>query len=132
MAERCAKGIAIPHPESTVEEIPQVGPRRPVIRKSKAGRRRAIVLLLVYVVMVLHYAHWKSTGRTLSPVEPSESMRFSQSGVVNAGLLFFALSIGSTLLFGRWFCGWGCHVVALQDGSRWLLSKIGIRPRAVN
>jgi ferredoxin len=132
MASRCAKGTAIPHPESTAEEASPVALRRPAIRKSKAGRRRAIVLLLVQVVIVLHIVQWKSTGSTLSPLEPSESMKFSQSGVVNAGLLFFALSIGSTLLFGRWFCGWGCHVVALQDGSRWLLAKMGIRPRAVN
>ena len=127
MAASCAKRTAIDHPE-----LPVLDERRSVIRKTKAGPRRAIVLLLVQAAIAVHVAHWMSTGRTLSPLEPSESMQFSKSSVVNAGLIFFALSIGSTLLLGRWFCGWGCHVVALQDGSRWLLSKIGIRPRAVN
>jgi tetratricopeptide (TPR) repeat protein len=127
MAGRCAKSTAIANPE-----LPILDDRRRVIRKSGAGPRRAIVLLLVQAAIAVHVAHWMSTGRTLSPLEPSESMQFSKSGVVNAGLVFFALSIGSTLLLGRWFCGWGCHVVALQDGSRWLLSKIGVRPRAVN
>jgi polyferredoxin len=34
-------------------------------------------------------------------------------------------------VFGRWFCGWACHVVALQDASAWLLGKFGLRPRPV-
>src|SRR6478609_6652834 len=121
MAGRCAKSTAIANPE-----LQLVDERRPVIRKSRAGPRRAIVLLLVQAAIAVHVAHWMSTGRTLSPVEPSESMQFSKSGVVNAGLVFFALSIGSTLLFGRWFCGWGCHGVAqapvsmrLTTGSFW-------------
>ncbi len=132
MASRCAKTIAVPHPETSAGELPILESGRTPIRTSRAGPRRAIVLLLVQAAIAVHVAHWMSTGRTLSPLEPSESMQFSKSGVVNAGLVFFALSIGSTLLLGRWFCGWGCHVVALQDGSRWLLSKIGVRPRAVN
>ncbi|MEM6570517.1 MAG: tetratricopeptide repeat protein, partial [Planctomycetota bacterium] len=30
---------------------------------------------------------------------------------------------------GRWFCGWACHLVALQDLSRAFLIRIGLRPR---
>src|SRR5690349_7539901 len=127
MAARCArdKGLAdLP--------LPVLDERRSVIRKSKAGPRRALVLLLVQALIAVHIGHWMATGRTMTPLEPSESMRFSQASVVNAGLVFFALSIASTLVLGRWFCGWACHVVALQDGSRWLLEKLGIRPRMVN
>jgi len=36
-----------------------------------------------------------------------------------------------TLIFGRFFCGWACHVVAYQDLCAWLLGKLGARPRAV-
>lgn len=56
-------------------------------------------------------------------------MQFAQRGVINAGLIFFAGMILSTLVLGRWFCGWACHLVALQDASRWLLGKFGVRPR---
>src|SRR6185503_8150035 len=62
-------------------------------------------------------------------VEPSEAMELGKSSIVNAGAVFFALAILSTALFGRFFCGWGCHVVALQDLSRWALEKVGIRPK---
>ncbi len=67
----------------------------------------------------------------MTPLEPSEAMEFSKHGLVNAGLIFFVLAITSTLVFGRFFCGWGCHVVALQDAARWLLGRLGLRPRAM-
>ena len=87
------------------------------------------MLIGVHVLAAIHIAHWLSTGRTVSPLEPSEAMEFVKHSVVNAGLIFFGATILSTLVLGRWFCGWACHVVALQDLSRALLLKIGIRPR---
>jgi tetratricopeptide (TPR) repeat protein/NAD-dependent dihydropyrimidine dehydrogenase PreA subunit len=104
-------------------------PHATTIRPSRMSRRRAAVLIGVHVLIAIHIAQWYVGGSTLSPVEPSEAMEFSKHGIVNAGAIFFALAIVSTLLLGRWFCGWGCHLVALQDLSRWLLERIGIRPR---
>ena len=78
-------------------------------RRSRVGWWRAGVLLLVHLLIAVHIAHWLSTGSSLSPLEPSESIEFSTRGIVNAGLIFFVLTIGSTLVFGRWFCGWACH-----------------------
>jgi len=83
----------------------------------------------VHLLVAVHVAHWLRTGSTLSPLEPSEAMEFFKHDVVNAGFVFFALTILSTLVLGRWFCGWGCHLVALQDLCRWLLLRVGIRPR---
>ncbi len=101
------------------------------IRPSKSGRRRAVVLIIVHVLVAIHIALWIATGETMTPLEPSESMEFSKHSIVNAGLIFFALTILSTLVFGRWFCGWACHLVALQDLSRWILAKFKLRPKAV-
>lgn len=102
------------------------------IARSKVGRWRALVLVLVTALMIAHFVQWKLHGTTLTPVEPSEGMAWSKDGVVNAGLVFFLVMIGSTLVLGRWFCGWACHVVALQDGARWLLHKLRLRPRHVD
>jgi ferredoxin len=118
-------------PHSCASDTPAAAPSRLAPRPSRAGRWRALVLVLVHVAIALHVWHWHATGSTLSPLEPSESMAFSQRGIVNAGLLFFGLAILSTLVLGRWFCGWACHLVALQDGARWLLGRFGIRPRPV-
>ncbi len=101
------------------------------IRPSKSGRRRAVVLIVVQILIAIHIALWIATGETMTPLEPSEAMEFSKHSIVNAGLIFFALTILSTLIFGRWFCGWACHLVALQDGCRWMLGKLKLRPRAV-
>jgi tetratricopeptide (TPR) repeat protein/NAD-dependent dihydropyrimidine dehydrogenase PreA subunit len=99
-----------------------------VPRQSKRARWRAATLTAVYFAFAAHALHGYLTGRTLGPVEPSEAMQTLEQGLLNAGFVFFALAILSTLVLGRWFCGWGCHVVALQDGCTWMLRKVGIRP----
>ncbi len=99
------------------------------IRKSRSGPWRATVLISVHVAILLHIAHWAVAGRTLSPVEPSETIFTLVYGQINAGVIFFALAILSTLIFGRFFCGWGCHIVALQDLCGWFMKKLGVRPR---
>ena len=100
-------------------------------RASRRGRWRALVLVLVHVLLLVHLAHWKIAGRTLTPLEPSEAMQTLELGYVNAGFLLLGASLLATLLLGRFFCGWACHVVALQDGCAWLLGRVGLRPRPV-
>ena len=102
---------------------------KPPMRASRAGRWRALALVAVHALAALHIAHWLETGESLSPLEPSEAMEITKHGVVNAGLIFFGLTILSTLVLGRWFCGWACHLVALQDASLWLLTKFGLKPK---
>ena len=99
------------------------------IRKSKASLWRAASLGTVTLLMAVHYIQWRISGSTVSPVEPSETMYTLQNGAVNAGFIFFSLAIIATLIFGRFVCGWGCHIVALQDFCAWLMKKIGITPR---
>ena len=105
-------------------------PERPAgIRKSKSGPRRAAVLIGVHLLVAVHLLHWWWKGRTISPVEPSEAMYTLNQGHLNAGFIFFALAILSTLIFGRFFCGWGCHLVAYQDFCGWLMKKMGVKPK---
>ena len=100
------------------------------IRKSKSGRRRALVLAVIQLLIIAHVIQWVIMGRTTTPIEPSESMETLKNGVINAGFIFFAIALISTLILGRWFCGWGCHLVMLQDLCSWMMKKVGIRPRA--
>jgi polyferredoxin/tetratricopeptide (TPR) repeat protein len=99
------------------------------IRKSKTSRWRAASLILLMLLMIGHIVQWQLTGRTVSPIEPSETMYTLQSGAINAGFIFFSLAIIATLIFGRFVCGWGCHIVALQDLCGWLLKKAGLKPK---
>src|SRR6185312_13538714 len=99
------------------------------MRKSKTGRWRGLALLLLNLFMIAHIIQWRFTGRTVSPIEPSETMYTLQNGFVNAGFIFFSLAILATLIFGRFVCGWGCHILALQDLCGWLLKKMGLHPK---
>ncbi|MBX3464264.1 MAG: 4Fe-4S binding protein [Planctomycetes bacterium] len=115
---------ALPRPD---RHKPRCGP----VRKSRVGGKRAMVLIGVHVLIGLHFLHWALTGSSVTPVEPSEAMETFELGRINAGFLLFVALIASTLVFGRWFCGWACHIVALQDLCAWLLGRIGLKPRPV-
>ncbi|MEP6704797.1 MAG: 4Fe-4S binding protein, partial [Acidobacteriota bacterium] len=115
-----------------VIELPVLKASRPPtdeIRASKIGPWRAGALIILYLVMIAHVIQWRLMGDTVSPIEPSESMYTLQNGAINAGFIFFALAILTTLVFGRFVCGWGCHIVALQDFCAWLMKKFGLTPR---
>jgi polyferredoxin/Flp pilus assembly protein TadD len=104
------------------------GPRPPAPR-SRTGIWRAASLITLTILMAVHFIQWRLMGQTISPIEPSEAMYTLQRGAINAGFIFFTLAIAATLIFGRFVCGWGCHIVALQDLCAWLMKKIGITPR---
>jgi polyferredoxin len=104
---------------------------RGTVLGSRRGRWRALVLILVHVAAILHFAHWRVAGETLAPMEPSEAMWTLEFGYVNAGFLVLGLSIVATAVLGRFFCGWLCHFVAYQDLCGWLLRRLGLRPRPV-
>lgn len=87
------------------------------------------MLTLINLLFVGHFIQWWIMGYTLSPLEPSESMQTLEVGLINAGFILFGLAIVSTLIFGRYFCGWGCHIVALQDLCGAILKRLGIRPK---
>jgi polyferredoxin len=96
---------------------------------TRRGKIRALVLAGVWLFMLLHVVQWLAVGSTLAPIEPSESMATVKDGVVTVGAIFFATALVSTALLGRWFCGWGCHWVAIQDATAWFLARHGLRPK---
>ncbi len=100
------------------------------MKQSRSGIWRAYVLIAVHVLMLAHFIHWLYAGSTLTPVEPSESAEFFRRGEINMGLIFFGVAILATLIFGRFVCGWGCHLIAYQDLMLWVLKKLHIRPKA--
>lgn len=104
-------------------------PQKDGVRNSRASRWRAGALIALTLLMIAHFIQWRLMGQTISPIEPSEAMHTLQRGAINAGFIFFTLAILATLVFGRFVCGWGCHILALQDFCAWLLKKIGLTPK---
>lgn len=135
MPERSAKhrvrGSGRPAaPLAAADGSPGVAEAKPRARP-RYGRWRAASLVAVYVLMAAHFVHWRLAGTTLAPLELNEVMYTFEAGIVTAGFLFMALAVLSVLLFGRFFCSWGCHILALEDLCAWLLARIGIRPRPI-
>ena len=57
---------------------------------------------------------------------------FIKSGIINAGVILVFIAFLTTLIFGRFFCGWGCHFGAIQELSWWILNKINLKPKTLN
>jgi len=133
MRDHCGPDVNNPTPADTTVSL-KVLPA-PKVRKSKATKWRAAALIAVHLAIAAHILQWVYSGMrdgvrsTLSPVEPSEAMYFLRDGALNAGTVLFAAAILLTAVFGRWFCGWACHVVALQDLCTALMKRIGITPK---
>ena len=92
-------------------------------------RWRFAVLILIQILIIAHVIQWLVMGTTVAPIEPSESIKTVRGGVITVGFIFFVVAIGSTMILGRFFCGWGCHIMLLQDWCGRLLDRIGVRPR---
>lgn len=114
--------------ELPVLAVGSAGPKGEVAH-SRTSIIRAAVLIGLNLLMIAHFVQWRMTGSTVSPIEPSEAMFTLQNGAVTAGFIFFTLAILATLIFGRFVCGWGCHIVALQDLCAWMLKKVGLTPK---
>lgn len=105
--------------------------RQVTTAKRTISHWRAASLIAVYVLMAAHIVHWKLAGKTLVPLELNEVMYTLELGIVTAGFIFMLVAILATAVFGRFFCSWGCHILALQDFSAWILRKLGVRPRPI-
>ncbi len=104
-------------------------PARPVPRRSRFARWRAVSLIAVNLLMAAHVIHWAVTGRSLGRFVLSDSMRTLELGEINPGFILFALALIITAVLGRFMCGWVCHMGALQDLCSWMLRRVGVRPR---
>ncbi len=95
------------------------------------ARWRALCLSLVYVVFAIHIIHWKISGKTLAPLELNEVMYTLELGIITAGFVFMCLLVLGTMIIGRFFCSWACHIMVLQDLCAWVLRKVGIRTKPI-
>lgn len=100
-------------------------------RRHGPGKWRALSLFFVYLLIGFHIAYWKLYGSALAPLEFNEVLYTLHLGIITAGFIFMGITFLGTLLFGRFFCSWGCHILALEDGSTWILHRLKIYPKPV-
>lgn len=95
------------------------------------GGWRTATLVGIHVLFIAHFVHWKLRGRTLAPLEFNEVMYTIHQGIVTAGFILMAVVMVATLIFGRFFCSWGCHILALQDACGWIMDKLRIKRQPI-
>lgn len=105
--------------------------RRGRWRVSGPRRWRIVSLALVHLAIAAHILHWRLAGESLSSVQLSDAGRFAAEGVATAAFFLLAALVVVTVIFGRVFCAWGCHMLALQEACRALLQHFGVRPKLV-
>ncbi len=109
--------------------LPVLSDRGPQRRLPNVKRWRVACLIGLHLLIAAHLTHWAISGRSVGRFVLSDSMKTLEQGVINPGFLLFAVALLATLLFGRFLCGWACHMGALQDFSAWALRKCGVRVR---
>ena len=92
---------------------------------------RVLSFVLIHVLIFLHVA---GVGQEyIGSIDFQEFFHaFLKIGTINAGVIMVFLALFSTLLFGRFFCGWACHFGAVQELSWVILQKLKITPNTVN
>lgn len=126
--ERASTPISLPQ---VAVAAPQVAADPPQNDRQRFTRWRVRTLVLVHVLIAIHVTQWLLFGRTLAPLELNEAVYTLEVGIVTAGAILMGLAVMSVLVFGRFFCSWGCHVLALQDGAAWLLRTLHVPARPV-
>ena len=92
---------------------------------------RIISFFFVHILILLHVLWFKNS--TVGSFDFQEFFdRFIGMGVLNAGSIMVIFAFFSTLIFGRFFCGWLCHFGAVQELAWWVFDKLGIKPKTIN
>ncbi len=126
-----ASALSAPRRGPFVTAVPGLRTPPDPLPRSRYAKWRALTLALVYPLMAVHVIHWKTAGKTLAPLELHEVMFTAELGIITAGFLLMLAVTIATLLFGRFFCSWGCHIMVLQDGAAWVLRKLGLKARPI-
>ncbi|HHT9144285.1 MAG TPA: 4Fe-4S binding protein [Candidatus Wunengus sp. YC61] len=53
-------------------------------------------------------------------------------GLLNSAAVFFIFVVLMTAIFGRLFCGWGCHFAFFQECALKIFGKFGINPKIIH
>ena len=94
-------------------------------------RIRISSLIGIHVLILAHIYYFGDS--VIGSVDFQEFFHaFIKYGIINAGVVMVMIAFISTLIFGRFFCGWACHFGALQEFSWWVLKKMNIVPKTIN
>lgn len=97
------------------------------------NKKRLFVLFFINIVIAVHIILWYQFGyQRVGTLSLNGIVSLFGTGLLNSAAAFFILTIFITAIFGRLFCGWGCHFAFFQEAALKILNKLGISPQIVN
>ena len=97
------------------------------------NRTRLFVLFFINILIGAHLVLWYKFGcQRVGTFSLNGIVSLLGMGLVNSAAIFFVCVVVMTALFGRLFCGWGCHFAFFQDCALKMLNKLGIKPQIVH
>lgn len=95
--------------------------------------KRLIVLFFINIVIAVHIILWYQFGyQRVGTLSLNGIVSLFGIGLLNSAAVFFIVAIGITAIFGRLFCGWGCHFAFFQEAALKILNKLGVSPQIIN
>ena len=90
-----------------------------------------IAFVILHGLIAAHLVLWYGYGwRGLGAIDMQELFRQTiENSILTVGALFFLVFIGLGLLWGRFFCGWLCHIGQVYDLISVLYEKLNIKTR---
>jgi len=97
-------------------------------KNRKQFRWRLFAFGLLHALIGLHLYLWYVVDwKSIGAIDMQELFRhFIEHNALTAGAVFFLLAIGLGLLWGRFFCGWLCHIGQTYDLLSALYRKYNI------
>ncbi|MDR4509534.1 MAG: tetratricopeptide repeat protein [Candidatus Brocadiaceae bacterium] len=97
------------------------------------NKQRLLVLCFLNILIVVHIILWYSFGyRYVGTFSLNGIVSLFGTGLLNSAAVFFLVVVFVTILFGRLFCGWGCHFAFFQELALKILNTIGITPKIIH
>ena len=85
---------------------------------------RILSRIVLMILFILHMLLWFVVGIKVVGNIGIDALFYGLSrGLITGGLIFWVIIFISTILFGRWFCGWFCWFGGYQDLVKWGFSK---------
>lgn len=92
------------------------------------NRYRLGTLAALNLLIFVHAAAWFIFGwRGFGHSDPREFFVMMGTGAVGIGAIVLIVATLATVIGGRVFCGWACHMGSWQEVSQWALLKLGVR-----
>src|SRR3990170_7388705 len=80
------------------------------------NKKRLLVLFFINLLIIVHITLWYKFGyQKVGTFSLNGVVSLFGMGLLNSAAVFFIFVVLMTAIFGRLFCGWGCHFAFFHE-----------------